>query len=269
MKKGLLLIAAIIFIAFSANAQAIFTDDFQDDDISDWLTVTPTYASANFSWHIASYDGAIYLSAAAFDGSDHASTQWIVSPSFDANGKNSITVEFDNRMRYTPANPLQLFVSTDFAGDSASFDAATWVEITGFDLDSDASDYDWEEGVSGTASIVGSANTYIAFKYVSPDAGGGNWTFDNVVVTTALSVGNVTTSTKLYPNPATSVLNIKSEVSINNITVANVIGQTVLNVNNINANNHTLELDALTNGVYLININNVDGTSSVAKFVKK
>jgi len=282
MKKGLLLIAAIIFIAFSSNAQN-FTDDFQDDDISNWLTVTPTYASYNTNWHVSMYDNGTeddtsddqyYLRASCYaDGENHATEQWVISPKLDATGLTSIEVTFDNRKRYAPYQDLEVYVSTDFAGDSASFESATWVAVTGFTLDSDDSDYDWEVGTTGTASITGTATTYIAFKYVSTDDEGGIWDVDNLSVNAPVaettSVDAITNNTKLFPNPATTILNVASEVSMSNIAVSNVIGQKVLNVNNINANNYQLNLEDLSKGVYLININNVDGTSSVTKFVKK
>ena len=270
MKKGLLLILAIVFIAFNTNAQ-IFSDDFQDDDITDWVTVSPNYAVNPYNWHTSEYSGEFYLSVSAYDGSaDTEATCWIISPSFSTVGYTDLSVTFDNRGRYNVYQDIELYVSTDFAGDSASFDAATWTQVTGFEADVSYEDYDWVLGASASLGDVGEqANVYIAFKYVSIVGTGGNWVVDNVVVSETSSVSEINNNLSIFPNPATSELNIRSHSNIKNIAVSNVIGQRVLSVDNVNANNHSIELTSLAKGVYLLNIENVDGTSSIVKFVKR
>jgi len=266
MKKGLLLIAAIIFIAFNSNAQ-LATETFDSGLPTGWQTVTPTFASFNTNWHGSDHEGSFFMRASSYSGGNHATEQWLVSSSFSTVGYTSLSLTFDNDKANYPGNDLQVFVSSNFAGDSASFSSATWVEVTGLNLSS--GDYTVVTSTSDISSVVGNDNVYVAFKYTSTDSEGAVWDVDNVQVTGVASVNNIKTSTKLFPNPASSILNIKSEVNISNITVSNVIGQRVLTVNSINSNNYKLNVENLNNGVYLININNVDGTSGVAKFVKK
>ncbi|MCD4793884.1 MAG: choice-of-anchor J domain-containing protein [Bacteroidales bacterium] len=271
MKRILLILIAAIF-TFSANAQ-IFSDDFQDEDASDWTTVSPNYATNAYNWHISDYEGSFYLSVAAFDGSNNLATvQWMISPAFDATGVSDIDITFDNRGRYLPLQNLEVYVSTDFAGDSASFDAATWTQVTGFTWDDSYDDYDWVTGSTSSTSITGTATTYLAFKYVSEDGGdgyGGNWTIDNVVVDESSSINQINSNLRIFPNPTTSILNINSNSNINKIVVSNVIGQRIINISNIDSKNYSLEVESLTNGVYLINIVNIDGTSSITKFIKE
>ena len=261
MKKVLLLVVAFA-MAISMNAQ-IFSDDFQDGDISDWTTVSIYYNDAPFTWHVTSYSGDYYLTAAAYQAPDNfQSEQWIISPSFDASGISTIDVTFDNRARYTPYQDIECYVSTDFAGDSASFDAATWVEVTGFSVDSDDSDYDWEVGTTGSASITGTANTYVAYKFVSIDGTAGNWTINNVVVTEGTSaVNEISNSVSVYPNPVVSTLNI-SDAS--DVVIFNIAGQEIMNVSNTTSVN-VANLDA---GVYFAQVTNQEGTS-VKKIIKK
>ena len=272
MKRILLLVIAALF-TFSINAQ-IFSDDFQDEDISDWLTVSPNYGTQPYNWHIADYSGEFYLSVASSDGINNATLQWIVTPSFSTVGYTNMTVTLDNRARYNPYEDLKLFVSVDFAGDSASFESATWTEITGFELDASYDDYDWVVGAHADMGAVGGEeNVYLAFKYLSIDgdenSGGGNWTVDNVVVTETVGVSEINSGLKIYPNPTTSVLNISSISNINQITISNVIGQRVLNINNINSKTFSVDVENLTNGVYIINIENNNGSGSISKFIKE
>ena len=272
MKKGLLLILAVIF-ALSINAQ-IFSDDFEDNDITDWTTVAPNYGTNPYTWHLYFYETGNdhYLSASCYDGTNnHATEQWVISPSFSTTGYTGVTITFDNRKRYAPYQDLELYVSTDFTGDSANFSSATWTQVTGLTLDSDDSDYNWATTTDLSLGADNQSTVYIAFKYVSTDAAGGNWTVNNVVIngTGGSNVENISNRFKVYPNPAISELNISSISNIRNISVSNVIGQKVLNISNINAKNYTLNVADLTEGVYLINIENVDGTSAITKFVKK
>jgi len=85
----------------------------------------------------------------------------------------------------------------------------------------------------------------------------------------ASSVNTIYGAYRIFPNPAINDLNISSVSNINNITVSNVIGQTVLSINDINTDHFTVNVAGLTKGVYLINIENADGTSAITKFVKK
>jgi len=263
MKKVLLLVVAFA-MAISMNAQ-IFSDDFQDQDMSDWTTVAPNYATNPYTWHISDYSDDFYMSAAAYDGTNNFATeQWAISPAFDASGISSIAVTFDNRGRYMPYQDIECYVSTDFGGDSADFASATWIEVTGFTADASYDDYDWVLATTGTASITGDADTYVAFKYVSMDGGdgnGGNWVVNNVVVDNASAINEVSNLVTVYPNPVASVLNI-SETA--NVVVYTISGQEVINV----ANTTSVNVANLDAGVYFIQVQTQEGTT-VEKIVKK
>lgn len=269
MKKSLLLILAVIF-ALSINAQ-IFSDDFQDGDMSDWLTVSPDYATQPYNWHISEYSGNFYMSVAAYDGTNnHATVQWVISPAFSTAGISNVSITIDNRGRYTPSQDIEVYISTDFAGDSASFNTATWTQVTGFTWDDSYGDYDWVTATTASAAISGTANTYIAFKYVSTDTDGGNWTIDNVAISSgSTDISKINSKTAIFPNPVFSDLNISSIRNIQSISVSNIIGQEIINISNINTNKYTLNVANLNRGIYLVNIKNVDGTSVITKFIKK
>jgi len=271
MKKILFSVMALV-MAISLNAQ-IFSDDFQSENIDGWVTVSPNYATNAYNWHIADYETDFYMSVAAYDGTANLETvQWVISPAFDASGLTSFDITFDNRGKYEPLQALEVYVSTDFAGDSASFDAATWVKVTGFTWDESYDDYDWVLATTATATIDGTATTYLAFKYVSEDGGdgnGGNWTVNNVVVATAGSgVQNLTSGVTIYPNPVYNTLNIKNVNTIANVQILNVIGQEVIS-NAYNAKSVSINTEVLTNGVYFVKVTNTNGQTSVTKIVKK
>ena len=271
MKKFLLLTAMALFIfAGNSNAQ-LFSDDFQDGEMADWTTVSPNYQTNPFNWHISDYDDDFYMSVAAFDGTNLATVQWVISPAFDADGVSAIDITFDNRGRYAPLQNIEVYISTDFAGDSASFEDASWTQVEGFEWDTNYDDYDWVTGSTASTSVTGSTTTYIAFKYVSVDGGdgsGGNWVINNVVVDEATAVNGITNTTSIYPNPIQNILNIKSQERISSVEMLNVIGQRIMRqeANNTFVSLNTETLDA---GVYFVKAVDVNGDVSVTKIIKK
>ncbi len=268
MKKFLFFAVALI-MTFGLNAQ-VFSDDFQSDTTaSGWTTYTPTWDATNspYNWHIASYQGDFYLSAACWDGTNnHASEQWIASPAFDASSYTSLSIQFDNRKRYTPYQDLELYISSDFAGDSASFASATWTKVTISTLDSDDSDYDWATSTDDISALAGQSNAYIAFKYVSTDDQGGNWTVNNITITgEAASINSVDEVISLYPNPTVDMIHFNVNSTNNNVQILNNLGQVVLSAQNVK---NTVNVASLPQGVYSVIIENENGRT-VKKFVKK
>ncbi|MDL2223658.1 T9SS type A sorting domain-containing protein, partial [Bacteroidales bacterium OttesenSCG-928-M11] len=76
---------------------------------------------------------------------------------------------------------------------------------------------------------------------------------------------NITLS--IYPNPVSSVLNIKhTGTQINRIEIVDINGRTVMSENNLIGEN--IHVSHLSKGVYLLRIN-IDGQISIQKFIKR
>jgi len=71
----------------------------------------------------------------------------------------------------------------------------------------------------------------------------------------------------IYPNPATTLLNIASADVVSTITVYNVLGQQVIN-KNVNAAQSTVDVSTLNSGIYIINTT-VNGVVNSTRFVKQ
>lgn len=94
--------------------------------------------------------------------------------------------------------------------------------------------------------------------------------YDNLYLhkNTVLSSENFNVSkVRLYPNPATNILNIESVSNIQNLAVYNVLGQEVIN-REINSSSVNLDVSALNTGVYVIKTM-IDGNVSSTKFIKE
>lgn len=268
MKKILFSLVAM-FIAVSSFAQ-LTLEDFQGGVVpAGWQTVTPTYnagAGNTWRWHINDYSGAVAMRASAFSGTNVATEQWLITPSFPTTGLSTVGLSFDNDRANYPGPILQVFVSSDWAGDSASFASATWTEITGLDLSTGA--YTIVNNTSDISSFAGNASVYVAFKYTSSTTEGAVWDVDNITVTAGATVHNLSAGVSIYPNPVSNTLNISTLSTIAKVQVLNVIGQEVMS-NDFNAKNVTINTESLTNGVYFVKVTNTKGQSSVTKIVKK
>ena len=73
-------------------------------------------------------------------------------------------------------------------------------------------------------------------------------------------------SINLFPNPVTSILQIETDLEIQNIHIYNQVGQLALQSQL--KDTKTIDLTALNKGVYFINVENKDGLFSSRKFLK-
>jgi len=268
MKRVLLTIIAFA-IVFNVSAQ-LLNENFESTPgalPAGWLTVTPSYGNFATTWHPNNYGGNNCVRASSYSGGNYETEQWLITPVFSSVDATSLTFSFDNEKAAYPGNPMQVFISTDFLGDSASFASATWTEITGLNLSTGT--YEWVNSTSDLSSYIGNATVYIAFKYTSTATEGAVWDVDNVSVTTGTGIADINPNFRISPNPANSVLNISSVSNINQISISNIIGQKVLSINSLNTKNYVLDIRSMKNGVYIIAIKNSDGMISLTKFVKE
>ena len=99
--------------------------------------------------------------------------------------------------------------------------------------------------------------------------GGGTLFVDNVYFsTTALSNQSFDIAKiSMYPNPTSNMLTISSANKMDTISVYNVVGQEVMNVN-VNTDNTVLNVSGLQDGIYLVNVTS-EGKVTTSKFIKQ
>lgn len=76
------------------------------------------------------------------------------------------------------------------------------------------------------------------------------------------SVEEVETNVALYPNPATTQVNVTVNGEIRSYSVINAMGQVVLSRNGINASNVAINTQNLASGVYFVNVVTDNGQAS-------
>lgn len=127
----------------------------------------------------------------------------------------------------------------------------------------------WAEYSYNLAATYNNLPVYIAIRCQSSDRFG--FAVDDFSVTgTVLATDNfITNNFKIYPNPATNVINVaaKNATAINSVQVTDVNGRVVMS-KDVNASAYAIDSSGLTSGVYFVKVSS-DLGSGITKIVKQ
>gem|GEM_PF-3370515 len=273
MKRGLLLILITIFLSNFTNAQQV-NENFEtvvvenDISISGWLNHNQT---GTRKWIGKEYSSNHYAQMSSYNSGEE-NVAYLITPELNITGASE-TFSFNVNIGYWKHVALTVLISTNFDGTAGGITTATWTDITSnFTIPQTPTSGYGTFATAGSMDISSyTGDAYIAFKYTGNANNNQTTTIqvDNVVVTGTAGIYNLSHNLHITPNPVNSVLNINSVSNINQISVSNIIGQNVMNVNNINSNNYSLNVNSLKNGIYMIAVKNSDGTYSLTKFIKE
>lgn len=79
---------------------------------------------------------------------------------------------------------------------------------------------------------------------------------------------NVRLAVSIYPNPANNALTIEGAETGTEVSIANLLGQ-YFYFPPVSSKNHRIELNALTNGVYILRLKAKDGETAITKILKR
>lgn len=215
-------------------------------------------------WITGSYDGIPYAKMSGYaGGSNNENEDWLFTTDLLAGGSlNEVTVSFMNSSKFA-GNPLQILISEDYDGVSDPSEYS-WNDVSNnFEWDTDIENYVWVE-TSNTLNVAGMSHLYIAFKFTSTNAASSTWEVAEFKVFTEwTSVDeNSATSINLYPNPASSSINVVVENDCE-LQIMDMAGRMVMTVNVVEGEN-SINVSNLESGVYFVRMN-----SAVVKFMKK
>ncbi len=90
----------------------------------------------------------------------------------------------------------------------------------------------------------------------------------NIEVCTGVDEPDANTGIEVYPNPATTLLNLKATQTIHSFAIVDMLGKVVMQDNSIKKNNIQLDVNGLPAGVYFVRVNTLD-TQRVIKIIKE
>ncbi len=211
MKRGLLLLSALLMIG-GINAQTyVPMKDFQDQLITSqgWQSYVVLSTPGSYDWTTQDLGspGNYYAIANGYNGAGaDATVLFLISPAFDLTSATLPELNFRNATNFNgPA--LGLLISTDYDGVSDPSVQGTWNDITSMANWSPGT-YTWVDGGPVDLSAYNGNNScYIAFVYASdPGSGAAAWEVDEieiaeptVVTPTNVSIYDIQNSTGASP----------------------------------------------------------------------
>jgi hypothetical protein len=187
MQKQIKLIFLLVFSALAAGtslAQTTILDQTLLTDAS-FNTFTTASVSGALTWHPSSIYGAVC--SGYFGGQNFENEDWLISPAMNLLQVDNVNLTFTHTRGSASVLNVgveegwyKVFATSDFTGDPAT---TQWVELTGFNQNIPIA---WQYVPSGALvipDVAKSANSRIAFRYVSSAAQSATWEIKNVKVT--------------------------------------------------------------------------------------
>ena len=279
--KKLLSFVAVLFAVVAVNAQ--FVVDFENSSLDGWTTIDAD--GDGYGWVLATQSAGVYfVEDADLSGSGHESSydmamsgsysnvsgaltpdNYLITPNLTLSAGATLTFWVTAQDASYAAEHYSVMVST--TGVAAS-DFTTVFEETFSGSKAQAT---WQEKTVDLGSYAGQ-NVYIAFRHFNCTD---QFVFnlDDITVTNATESGSTpgtgivenNSAISIYPNPATTVLNVEAE-GFSTIEMVNVLGQVVYSANA--TSNMQINVSNLDNGVYFVRLNGANGTAT-QKFIKK
>ncbi len=234
--------------ATTSDVEVLSFTDFNDMTWGDWTIYDVT---GDLGWSISDkfgIDDSPCAKATGYAGAAEINEDWLISAPFNASSKASLSLEFYTAKNYNGPD-LQLMVSEDYDGASDP-NGFEWTEVA---FTPSAGSWEWTFGGTLDLSGFSSEELYIAFLFTSTDSESATWELDNIKV---LGSGTISVEEmneaglSVYPNPASDILNIKSE-NAQEINIYNIAGQKVMSALT-NSGTTSISVENLEAGIYMI-----------------
>jgi len=298
--KKLLLSVAFVISATVSQGQVLLEENF--DNLGDPMTLPAWWSQTNQSSPIGvlgwfrggggdpppfgGYNGGQNgFIAANFNSTAGTGviSNWLISPVVTLENGDVISFYTRTATASTWADNLELRISTE--GDASTnpvgatgLGSYTNLALTVNPVFPSAAGYPqvWTEMTYTVSGLAGPTESRIAWRYTVPTSAGptGNNSnyigIDAVTVTRTLSTDSFFKNNfTMYPNPASSVLNLSAHdgISITKATITDINGRVVASQNLDNVSESSLNVGNLTAGIYFVSVESAEGKGT-AKFIK-
>ncbi len=252
--------------------QSTFTD--YDDFLKEWADYSDDYQEAiNNIVHLYSEDQVDHLSDLdlLLKDEDNINNYYLLAEIYFGKGMD---IDAGNVLTLIPTtfnlSPEQQIHYNDFVSYHATLNQ--WEDDGKLLTNLDPADISWLQSFSQNKEIVfansiallklNEESDYYGDVYIPATAGSST--------TQPTSVGEIAKEEqlKIYPNPATSILNITTEKAISSLVIRDMIGKEVISRSNLSKGEHSINVSQLSKGMYILSIESKGETKSY-KFVKE
>lgn len=267
MKKITLL--AALFAGFAMSAQTtFFSDDFNDEDVTDWTIYDEDGDGNNWADIFAVTDTngnpvtPISLISRSWQTFPLTPDNWIVSPAIDlttASGDVLLTWKVQAAAAEWDNENYSVYVAT--SSDLADLESAT---VTFTEIYDDPNDQGTQYERSLDLSSLSGETVYLAFRHHNV-TDMDYLSIDDVIVSGVLAVGtNEFAGFKYFV--ANNQLNLSANTSMNQVALYNMLGQQVVS-QKLTSTNETVSISGLQSGIYIATVS-IDGANKSFKIVK-
>ena len=271
MKKLLLLSGFLLGTYFSGTAQEIWSDNFDDEDISDWEIIDADGDGRNWGdTFIVTGTGGVPVTPVSLISRSWASVpltpdNWAISPAINltsASGIITLNWVVQAAAATWSEENYTVYASTENTTDALEASPITFTEI-------------YPGGTSGASlsrtldlSSFAGETIHIAFRH--HDTSDMDFlSIDDLVITGTLSTVNFFANNfAIYPNPTSNVINLNSSSAlINNVVLTDLNGRIVKTLALGGVAQSKINMADLTTGVYFLKVSSNLGTGTT-KVVK-
>ena len=245
-----------------------FTEDFEGGVFPPQCWVLESNNAVTWTSNISTNDNSTWAYC-NYGAANEQQDERLITKTLDLTTNfSSLALNFDFIASYyyvTNEDPaeqynLLVYISTD--------NGNTFSSTPIYDMRNDQEEFENWEITSATVdltSYIGETNVKLMFNYYG--VYGAEMWIDNIRIDEShVGIEEETMNTvSIYPNPATTVLNVEAE-GYNTIEIVNLLGQTVYAANA--TSNMQINVSNLNSGVYFVRLNGANGTTT-QKFIKK
>lgn len=266
MKKITCISVFFIFLSISYSQSVVWSDNFDDLDISDWTLFDYDADGSNWAPTTATYNcvGSILGDASKKIKPNNFITSPLINLSEVSTTSHLKWEEFILHSNFTKYYEVIITEQNDInsiltAAVTPVYNGNPTTLVPNRTLKS----------VQIPSTFLGK-KIYVTFRHHQPNntTGTGILFIDNVSIETTLSLSKQDNQKLLtvYPNPTNGIVNLEVNKRINRIEVVNIVGKTVMKIEAFEGNK--INIEHLNSGLYIINFF-IDNKTIIKKVIKQ
>lgn len=175
----------------TSTATVLFSENFEGTSEATltsegWINLNAN--GGNYKYSLRDFGGNHYMQVAAFNSNENPYEAWLITPAVNLDGTTAEQLTFKNNAGFYNGAALSIYVSTDFTGNAADIDNATWMLVNANLATGPSSGYGTtfvNSGVINLSCLEG--DVYVAFNYVGSGSGiTSTFQIDDVIITGSL-----------------------------------------------------------------------------------
>jgi hypothetical protein len=271
MKKQLLFIGLLLASFLGHSQTVVFSDNFNDEDISDWTLVDSD--GDGYNWFTIQFTddngnpvGTPVLASESWKQNPLTPDNWIISPAIDLSAYSGGTAT----LNWKVASP-----DPDWDAENYTVYVATSNEIADLEASTVTFNESTLDGVNDYINLAprsldisdfaGSSAVYVAFRHHNVSDQYLLLVDDVEVVANAASSVDESSIPNFAYSISNSVLHIKSAEKFNGISIFDITGKTILS-KTLNSSNENIPL-IVSEGIYIAKVTTDSQAIKTFKFI--